>query len=167
MNNSATMFWPIKLAMNHDTQIFDIRCPSYWVFTNTISEDYRRSFIGDIYGFTFYEDVFGVSLSNAWRSVRCIPVTLKSDVILEIVILYFQALLNSCENWYLVTTIPGFAMIKSWQTCFQHSFNQLKHPLLRSWDKCMVLGGKAKRVTWCLTTNLMCLDNSEMCGHPT
>ena len=77
---------------------------------------------------------------------------------------WHPSFINSCENWYLVTTIPGLPVRKSWHTCFQDTFKELKHPL---WEVWVVLGGNTKRITCGLQQAELCQSNSKMNDHLT
>jgi hypothetical protein len=58
-----------------------------------------------------------------------------------------QALLKTCENVYLVITLPGLAIIKLWHSSFQLDFRDEKIPQSRGCAKCVECGGKQKMIT--------------------
>ena len=54
------------------------------------------------------------------------------------------------KEYLLVTTLPGFSAIKSWQAFHHDLFNGLKQPLSKGCVKCVVFGGNVKRITFSL-----------------
>ena len=54
---------------------------------------------------------------------------------------------------YSVITWPGFFRMKSWQARFQWVFKGPNTPLSRGWRRCVVFGGRQKRMTLSLAAS--------------